>query len=130
MTRLLLQLTFSGNLPLTLSLLTVAQWIVFSCRIRNTVILFRLLALMDKNIPLLRRGRVPSASEQYRVCLCLLQVAVIQYSDTPRMEIPLGQHQSGAKLIQAIQSISYLGGNTQAGQHALSAPLCPSACRC
>nr|XP_040023477.1 collagen alpha-1(XXI) chain isoform X3 [Gasterosteus aculeatus aculeatus] len=44
------------------------------------------------------------------------QVAVIQYSDTPRMEIPLGQHQSGAKLIQAIQSISYLGGNTQTGR--------------
>uniref|UniRef100_A0A8D3CSX8 Collagen alpha-1(XXI) chain n=1 Tax=Scophthalmus maximus TaxID=52904 RepID=A0A8D3CSX8_SCOMX len=44
------------------------------------------------------------------------QVAVIQYSDTPRLEIPLGGHQGGAELIQAIQSIAYLGGNTQTGR--------------
>lgn len=43
----------------------------------------------------------------------LLQVGVVQYSDTPRLEIPLGKHQQGAELIQAIQSIDYLGGNTQ-----------------
>ncbi|KAM8823504.1 uncharacterized protein AB9W97_005383 [Spinachia spinachia] len=55
-------------------------------------------------------------TRQFDVSSHYTQVAVIQYSDTPRMEIPLGQHQSGAKLIQAIRSISYLGGNTQTGR--------------
>ncbi|XP_062335756.1 collagen alpha-1(XXI) chain [Osmerus eperlanus] len=44
------------------------------------------------------------------------QVAVVQYSDTPRLEIPLGKHQGGPDLIQAIQNIKYLGGNTQTGR--------------
>ncbi|XP_031439572.2 collagen alpha-1(XXI) chain-like [Clupea harengus] len=44
------------------------------------------------------------------------QVAVVQYSDTPRLEIPLGRHQSTAALVAAIQDISYLGGNTQTGR--------------
>lgn len=44
------------------------------------------------------------------------QVGVVQYSDTPRLEIPLGQHHSRAELIQAIKSITYLGGNTQTGR--------------
>lgn len=53
-------------------------------------------------------------------CLCVLKVGVVQYSDTPRLEIPLGQHQGEAKLLEAIQGIKYLGGNTQAGWHAFS----------
>lgn len=44
------------------------------------------------------------------------QVGVVQYSDTPRLEIKLGQHQSTRELIEAIQDISYLGGNTQTGR--------------
>lgn len=40
---------------------------------------------------------------------------MVQYSDTPRLEISLGKHQGGADLIQAIQSITYMGGNTQVG---------------
>ncbi|XP_016430855.1 collagen alpha-1(XXI) chain-like [Sinocyclocheilus rhinocerous] len=44
------------------------------------------------------------------------QVAVIQYSDTPRLEIPLGKHQNSQELIEAITSISYLGGNTRTGR--------------
>ncbi|KAL6488430.1 hypothetical protein MHYP_G00021710 [Metynnis hypsauchen] len=44
------------------------------------------------------------------------QVAVVQYSDTPRLEIPLGLHQSAQELIEAIQAIRYLGGNTQTGR--------------
>ncbi|XP_062377830.1 collagen alpha-1(XXI) chain [Sardina pilchardus] len=44
------------------------------------------------------------------------QVAVVQYSDTPRLEISLGQHQSTAALVNAIQDVSYLGGNTQTGR--------------
>ncbi|XP_061820622.1 collagen alpha-1(XXI) chain-like [Nerophis lumbriciformis] len=44
------------------------------------------------------------------------QVAVIQYSDNPRLEIPLGKQQSAADLIRAIKGITYMGGNTQTGR--------------
>uniref|UniRef100_A0AAY4BGD4 Collagen alpha-1(XXI) chain n=1 Tax=Denticeps clupeoides TaxID=299321 RepID=A0AAY4BGD4_9TELE len=44
------------------------------------------------------------------------QVAVVQYSDTPRLEITLGKHRSTAELVTAIKDISYLGGNTQTGR--------------
>ncbi|XP_047666682.1 collagen alpha-1(XXI) chain [Tachysurus fulvidraco] len=44
------------------------------------------------------------------------QVAVVQYSDTPRLEIPLGAHQRTQELIKAIQAIRYMGGNTQTGR--------------
>uniref|UniRef100_A0A3B3RAX3 Si:ch211-106n13.3 n=1 Tax=Paramormyrops kingsleyae TaxID=1676925 RepID=A0A3B3RAX3_9TELE len=44
------------------------------------------------------------------------RAAVVQYSDTPRLEVPLGLHQSAQDLIRAIGAISYLGGNTQSGR--------------
>ncbi|KAK5603774.1 hypothetical protein CRENBAI_001319 [Crenichthys baileyi] len=55
-------------------------------------------------------------SSQFDISPNYTQVAVVQYSDTPRLEIPLGSHLSGAELIQAIRSIDYLGGNTQTGR--------------
>ncbi|XP_014870028.1 collagen alpha-1(XXI) chain-like, partial [Poecilia latipinna] len=55
-------------------------------------------------------------SSQFDISLHYTQVAVVQYSDTPRLEIPLGMHHSGVQLIQAIQNINYLGGNTQTGR--------------
>ncbi|XP_016117803.1 collagen alpha-1(XXI) chain-like [Sinocyclocheilus grahami] len=44
------------------------------------------------------------------------QVGVVQYSDIPRLEIPLGLHKTTQDLIKAIEDISYLGGNTQTGR--------------
>ncbi|XP_056595060.1 collagen alpha-1(XXI) chain [Triplophysa dalaica] len=44
------------------------------------------------------------------------QVGVVQYSDTPRLEIPLGVHKTAQDLIKAIENIDYLGGNTQTGR--------------
>lgn len=44
------------------------------------------------------------------------QVAVIQYSDNPRLEIPFGQFLTSEELIVGIQRIEYLGGNTQTGR--------------
>ncbi|XP_039522343.1 collagen alpha-1(XXI) chain [Pimephales promelas] len=44
------------------------------------------------------------------------QVGVVQYSDTPRLEIPLGLHKTTQDLVKAIEEISYLGGNTQTGR--------------
>ncbi|XP_069369209.1 collagen alpha-1(XXI) chain-like [Paralichthys olivaceus] len=55
-------------------------------------------------------------TSQFDISSHYTQLAVIQYSDTPRLEITLGTHQSGAELIEAIQSITYLGGNTQTGR--------------
>uniref|UniRef100_A0A3Q1H095 Collagen alpha-1(XXI) chain n=1 Tax=Acanthochromis polyacanthus TaxID=80966 RepID=A0A3Q1H095_9TELE len=55
-------------------------------------------------------------TSQFDISSHYTQVAVIQYSDTPRLEIPLGKHLGGADLLQAIQSITYLGGNTQTGR--------------
>ncbi|XP_034094365.1 collagen alpha-1(XXI) chain isoform X3 [Gymnodraco acuticeps] len=55
-------------------------------------------------------------TSQFDISSHYTQVAVIQYSDTPRLEISLGIHQGGAELIEAIQGITYLGGNTQTGR--------------
>lgn len=55
-------------------------------------------------------------SRQFDISTHYTQVAVVQYSDTPRLEIPLGSHHSGAELIQAMRRIEYLGGNTQTGR--------------
>ncbi|XP_034428699.1 collagen alpha-1(XXI) chain [Hippoglossus hippoglossus] len=55
-------------------------------------------------------------TSQFDISSQYTQLAVIQYSDTPRLEISLGTHQGGAELIEAIQGITYLGGNTQTGR--------------
>ncbi|XP_041717185.2 collagen alpha-1(XIV) chain-like [Coregonus clupeaformis] len=44
------------------------------------------------------------------------QVAVVQRSNTPYLEVSLGKHRGGPDLIQAIEGFSYLGGDTQTGQ--------------
>ncbi|XP_053566373.1 collagen alpha-1(XXI) chain-like [Bombina bombina] len=43
------------------------------------------------------------------------QVGVVQYSDYPVLEIPLGRYDSINDLIKTMQSIQYLGGNTRTG---------------
>ncbi|KAM9317338.1 collagen alpha-1(XXI) chain [Gastrophryne carolinensis] len=43
------------------------------------------------------------------------QVGVVQYSDYPVLEIPLGRHRSIDDLIERMQNIEYLGGNTRTG---------------
>ncbi|XP_061661525.1 collagen alpha-1(XXI) chain-like [Syngnathoides biaculeatus] len=55
-------------------------------------------------------------TSQFDISSHYTQVAVIQYSDTHRLEIPLGKQQSAAELIQAIGGITYMGGNTQTGR--------------
>lgn len=44
------------------------------------------------------------------------QVAVVQYSDLPRLEFHLGQHRTNQQLINALKGMKYLGGNTQTGR--------------
>ncbi|XP_077410649.1 uncharacterized protein LOC144040375 [Vanacampus margaritifer] len=55
-------------------------------------------------------------TSQFDISSHYTQVAVIQYSDTHRLEIPLGKQQSAAELIRAIRGITYMGGNTQTGR--------------
>lgn len=43
------------------------------------------------------------------------QVGVVQYSDDPILEIPLGKYSSNKDLIKAMESIEYMGGNTRTG---------------
>ncbi|XP_063772798.1 collagen alpha-1(XXI) chain [Pseudophryne corroboree] len=43
------------------------------------------------------------------------QVGVVQYSDSPVLEIPLGRHESIEDLVGRMQDIEYLGGNTRTG---------------
>ncbi|XP_040205788.1 collagen alpha-1(XXI) chain-like isoform X2 [Rana temporaria] len=43
------------------------------------------------------------------------QVGVVQYSDYPVLEIPLGRHEYIEDLIRRMQDIDYLGGNTRTG---------------
>uniref|UniRef100_A0A8C3RGQ6 Collagen alpha-1(XXI) chain n=1 Tax=Cyanoderma ruficeps TaxID=181631 RepID=A0A8C3RGQ6_9PASS len=45
-----------------------------------------------------------------------IQVGVVQYSDYPVLEIPLGTHESTENLIREMESIRYLGGNTRTGR--------------
>ncbi|XP_076141715.1 uncharacterized protein col21a1 isoform X1 [Alosa pseudoharengus] len=44
------------------------------------------------------------------------QVGVVQYSDDPLLEIPLGKHYSSKALLKAMDDINYLGGNTRTGK--------------
>lgn len=44
------------------------------------------------------------------------QVGVVQYSDDPFLEIPLGKHDSSKNLLKAMDDINYMGGNTRTGQ--------------
>jgi hypothetical protein len=42
-------------------------------------------------------------------------VAVVQFSDAPRLEVALGQYTTVGALQTAIQRIQYLGGTTHTG---------------
>uniref|UniRef100_A0A8B9JDP9 Collagen alpha-1(XXI) chain n=1 Tax=Astyanax mexicanus TaxID=7994 RepID=A0A8B9JDP9_ASTMX len=44
------------------------------------------------------------------------QIGVVQYSDDPVLHIPLGKHHSVRDLIKAMESIDYMGGNTNTGK--------------
>ena len=44
-----------------------------------------------------------------------LQVAIAQFSDDARTEFQLSSHSNKEALLEAIQKISYKGGNTKTG---------------
>lgn len=68
----------------------------------------------DTNFELIKRWLV-NITTAFNIGQKFTQVGVVQYSDNPIVEIPLGKHSSNRGLIKAMESIEYMGGNTRTG---------------
>lgn len=68
----------------------------------------------DTNFELIKRWLV-NITMGFNIGQKFTQVGVVQYSDNPIVEIPLGKHYSIRDLIKAMESIEYMGGNTNTG---------------
>nr|XP_040033771.1 collagen alpha-1(XXI) chain isoform X1 [Gasterosteus aculeatus aculeatus] len=68
----------------------------------------------DVNFELVKRWLV-NMTTSFNIGQKFTQVGVVQYSDDPVLEIPLGKHFSTKELIKAMESIEYMGGNTRTG---------------
>ncbi|XP_071336956.1 collagen alpha-1(XXI) chain isoform X2 [Trachinotus anak] len=68
----------------------------------------------DVNFELVKRWLV-NITTSFNIGQKFTQVGVVQYSDDPVLEIPLGKHSSTKDLIKAMESIEYMGGNTRTG---------------
>ncbi|KAM4607700.1 uncharacterized protein col21a1 [Polymixia lowei] len=68
----------------------------------------------DVNFEIVRRWLV-NITTSFNIGQKFTQVGVVQYSDDPVLQIPLGKHFSNKDLIKAMESIEYMGGNTRTG---------------
>uniref|UniRef100_A0A8C3RRD7 Collagen alpha-1(XXI) chain n=1 Tax=Chelydra serpentina TaxID=8475 RepID=A0A8C3RRD7_CHESE len=68
-----------------------------------------------ENFEIIKRWLV-NISSNFDIGPKFIQVGVVQYSDYPVLEIPLGTHDSTENLIREMESIQYLGGNTRTGR--------------
>ncbi|KAG7230183.1 hypothetical protein INR49_009903 [Caranx melampygus] len=68
----------------------------------------------DVNFELVKRWLV-NITTSFNIGTKFTQVGVVQYSDDPVLEIPLGKYSSNKDLIKAMESIEYMGGNTNTG---------------
>ncbi|XP_078128529.1 uncharacterized protein col21a1 isoform X2 [Sander vitreus] len=68
----------------------------------------------DVNFEIVKRWLV-NITTSFNIGQKFTQVGVVQYSDDPVLEIPLGKHSSTKDLIKAMESIEYMGGNTRTG---------------
>uniref|UniRef100_A0A3Q2V4W9 Collagen alpha-1(XXI) chain n=1 Tax=Haplochromis burtoni TaxID=8153 RepID=A0A3Q2V4W9_HAPBU len=68
----------------------------------------------DVNFEIVKRWLV-NITTSFNVGQRFTQVGVVQYSDSPHLEIPLGKHSTNRDLIKAMESIEYRGGNTNTG---------------
>lgn len=68
----------------------------------------------DVNFELVKRWLV-NITTSFNIGQKFTQVGVVQYSDDPVLEIPLGKYTSTRDLIKAMESIEYMGGNTRTG---------------
>ncbi|KAM3605609.1 uncharacterized protein V6R79_001914 [Siganus canaliculatus] len=68
----------------------------------------------DVNFEIVKRWLV-NITTSFNIGQKFTQVGVVQYSDDPFLEIPLGKFSSNKELIKAMESIDYMGGNTNTG---------------
>ncbi|KAM4693552.1 collagen alpha-1(XXI) chain [Discoglossus pictus] len=67
-----------------------------------------------ENFEILKRW-VVNITSNFEIGPKFTEVGVVQYSDYPVLEISLGRYGSSSDLIERMQSIEYLGGNTRTG---------------
>ncbi|XP_029926311.1 collagen alpha-1(XXI) chain [Myripristis murdjan] len=68
----------------------------------------------DVNFEIVKRWLV-NITTSFNIGQKFTQVGVVQYSDDPVLQIPLGKFNSNKDLIKAMESIEYMGGNTRTG---------------
>lgn len=68
----------------------------------------------DINFEIVKRWLV-NITTSFNIGQKFTQVGVVQYSDDPVLEIPLGKYSFNKDLIKAMESIEYMGGNTRTG---------------
>ncbi|XP_060046808.1 collagen alpha-1(XXI) chain [Erinaceus europaeus] len=89
-----------------------------SCRTAPTDLVFILdgsYSVGPENFEIVKKWLV-NITKNFDIGPKFIQVGVVQYSDYPILEIPLGSHNSGDNLVAAMESIQYLGGNTRTGK--------------
>nr|XP_011735842.1 collagen alpha-1(XXI) chain isoform X1 [Macaca nemestrina]XP_011735843.1 collagen alpha-1(XXI) chain isoform X1 [Macaca nemestrina]XP_011735844.1 collagen alpha-1(XXI) chain isoform X1 [Macaca nemestrina]XP_011735845.1 collagen alpha-1(XXI) chain isoform X1 [Macaca nemestrina]XP_011735847.1 collagen alpha-1(XXI) chain isoform X1 [Macaca nemestrina] len=89
-----------------------------SCRTAPTDLVFILdgsYSVGPENFEIVKKWLV-NITKNFDIGPKFIQVGVVQYSDYPVLEIPLGSYDSGEHLTAAVESILYLGGNTRTGK--------------
>lgn len=89
-----------------------------SCRTAPSDLVFILdgsWSVDDVNFEIVKRWLV-NITISFNIGQKFTQVGVVQYSDEPYLHIPLGKHFSSRDLIKAMESIEYMGGNTNTGK--------------
>nr|XP_043902458.1 collagen alpha-1(XXI) chain isoform X1 [Solea senegalensis] len=92
-------------------------WTLTGCRTAPCDLVFILdgsWSVTDVNFEIVKLWLV-NITTAFNIGQKFTQVGVVQYSDDPVLEIPLGKHYSTKDLIQAMESIDYMGGNTRTG---------------
>ncbi|KAI1894737.1 hypothetical protein AGOR_G00118830 [Albula goreensis] len=89
-----------------------------SCRTAPSDLVFILdgsWSVADTNFEIVKRWLV-NITISFNIGQKFTQVGVVQYSDDPYLQIPLGSHYSSKDLIEAMEAIEYMGGNTRTGK--------------
>ncbi|XP_054455591.1 collagen alpha-1(XXI) chain isoform X2 [Anoplopoma fimbria] len=92
-------------------------WTLTGCRTAPCDLVFILdgsWSVEDVNFEIVKRWLV-NITTSFNIGQKFTQVGVVQYSDDPVLEIPLGKHFATKDLIKAMESIDYMGGNTRTG---------------
>lgn len=71
-------------------------------------------SVADVNFEIVKRWLV-NITTSFNIGQKFTQIGVVQYSDDPIINIPLGKHLRSKDLIRAMESIDYMGGNTRTG---------------